>query len=154
MDPEETQEKLETHQKKMDEISMALLLNKTHYQKYLSKTDSQKYVEYLEYIEKCGIFRSNIIDITKTLLADPDPRSNTSVSQEVLESFEQYSKTLIKYLEIIRDSEESYKKNFINDEDADMMFPESAMNQPFLPNTTAMNPRSNTGFEFFTKKRG
>lgn len=153
MDQEETQEKLETHQKKMDEISMALLLNKTHYQKYLSKTDSQKHAEYLEYIEKCGIFRSNIIDITKTLLADPDPRSNTSVSQEVLESFEQYSKTLIKYLEIIKDSEESYKKNFVND-DADIMFPESAMNQPFLPNTTAMNQKSNTGFEFFTKKRG
>jgi hypothetical protein len=85
-------------------------------------------------------------------LADPDPRSNTTVSQEVLESFEQYSKTLIKYLEIIRDSEESYKKNFINDEDADMMFPESAMNQPFL-STSGENPNSDSGFDFFTKKR-
>jgi len=85
------------HRHSIDQINMDLLLNKTKYQKYLSKTDSQKFIELVQYREKCQDYKESILQISSMLLDEP---SDNAVSKEVADSFAQYSKTAIRFLEI------------------------------------------------------
>lgn len=98
----------------IDKLTMELLLNKTNYQKYLSKTDPQKHAEHQEFLSKITDFRDGILEMTTELLDNP----KKMYTNEVGEAFDQYVQTLIKYLEI-------EKANAANSEDdADVMFPE------------------------------
>jgi hypothetical protein len=98
----------------IDKLTMELLLNKTNYQKYLSKTDPQKHAEHQEFLSKITDFRDGILEMTTELLDNP----KKMYTNEVGDAFDQYVQTLIKYLEI-------EKANAVNsDDDVDVMFPE------------------------------
>ena len=118
-DSNEYQEKT---QKSMDQLTMSLLLNKTQYHKYLAKTDAQKHAEYCEFLEGCSLRREQIIDITVNLLDSNNTKDKeiNKYSQEVQTVFNEYAKTVIRYLEIQESMNSRYK-----DEDEDMMFPPS-----------------------------
>lgn len=105
--------------KYIDQISMQLLLNKTGYQKYLSKTDPQKHQEYQEYLDNCSRLRRPIIDITSRLL-DGDKDKYT---QEINNAFKEYSQVLIRYLELKEKNDILEGSSEFCDED--MMFPPS-----------------------------
>lgn len=108
----------------VDKITLELLLNKTHYQKYLSKTDPQKFAEYQEFLENCGRFRIPIIEMTSRLLDNPKRKE---YSEEVMEAFQKYSHSLIRYLEI---KEMTDAVNEQEKEDDDTMFPASMSQEP------------------------
>jgi F0F1-type ATP synthase membrane subunit b/b' len=95
----------------IDKITLELLLNKSAYQKYLSKTDPEKHNEYQEFIKKTKRFRSNILEITENLI-DHEKHQYTN---EVTDAFGAYMHALIKYLEI----ELSNQQNG----DEDVLFP-------------------------------
>jgi hypothetical protein len=95
----------------IDKITLELLLNKSAYQKYLSKTDPEKHNEYQEFIKKTKRFRSNILEITENLI-DHEKHQYTN---EVTDAFSTYMHALIKYLEI----ELSNQQNG----DEDVLFP-------------------------------
>jgi len=103
----------------IDKLSMELLLNKTQYQKYLVKTDPQKYAEYQEFVDNCHRLRRPIVDITARLL--DNPKRNT-YSQDVSEAFQKYAQTLIRYLDI---KEMTEQVEDLDGSDEDMMFPAS-----------------------------
>ena len=65
--------------KYIDELTMKLLLNKTNYAKYLSKTDSQKFEEQQQFILDCEKYQRPVVDMTKLMLRD----STISYSTEV-----------------------------------------------------------------------
>ncbi len=120
----------------IDKITMELLLNKTHYQKYLSKTDSKKHAEYQEYLRKLSKFHGSILGITESLLNNP----KKTYTNEVGDAFDDYMHTLIKYLEI-----EEANRDFDQDEDA--LFPETISRAPEISerdiNSFFHIPRSN-----------
>ena len=96
----------------IDKLTMELLLNKTHYQKYLSKTDPQKHAEYREFLDKLAHFRDPILQMTTELLDNP----KKMYTNEVGDAFDSYVKILVKYLEIEQQNK--------GDDDDDMMFGE------------------------------
>jgi hypothetical protein len=124
----------------IDKLTLELLLNKTHYQKYLFKTDPQRHAEYNEFLDKLAYFRDDILHMTTELLDNP----KKMYTNEVGDAFDSYVKSLVKYLEI----EHANKC-----EDAgEVLFPlPSNPARPFKKNTTAAEyfhaptiPRSGT----------
>jgi hypothetical protein len=112
----------------IDKISLQFLLNKTHYQKYLAKTDPQLYAEKQDFLESCSQYRRPIVDMTAKLLDNPD---YPHYSREVCDAFDKYAQTLIRYLEV-KEKSDSIQKNFDSDgSDEDMLFPDdSTLKQP------------------------
>jgi len=106
----------------IDKLTMELLLNKTHYAKYLSKTDPQRHNEYQEFLGKLSIYREDILTMTETLLVNPKKMYTNEVGQ----AFDNYVQTLIKYLEI----EEMNKEPDNGNDDPDTLFAPTLMNKP------------------------
>jgi hypothetical protein len=106
----------------IDKLTMELLLNKTHYAKYLSKTDPQKHSEYQEFLGKLSTYREDILTMTETLLCNP----KKMYTNEVGDAFDNYVQVLIKYLEI----EEMNKEVEISKDDPDTLFSPTLMNKP------------------------
>lgn len=104
----------------IDKLTMELLLNKTHYAKYLSKTDPQKHNEYQEFLGKLSTYREDILTMTETLLCNPKKMYTNEVGQ----AFDNYVQTLIKYLEIEEMNKES------GNDDPDTLFAPTLMNKP------------------------
>lgn len=104
----------------IDKLTMELLLNKTHYAKYLSKTDPQKHNEYQEFLGKLSTYREDILTMTETLLCNPKKMYTNEVGQ----AFDNYVQTLIKYLEIEEMNKES------GNDDPDTLFTPTLMNKP------------------------
>jgi len=117
----------EPSNKYVDQITLELLLNKTRYQKYLSKSDPQKFVEYQEFSENCNRMSRPILDMTMRLLQDP---GTDRYSQEVKEAFERYSRVLIRFLEI-KEMTDHFQEVREDDDDEDTLFPAS-MNDPIV----------------------
>jgi|TARA_B110000008_G_scaffold182056_1_gene181080 hypothetical protein len=92
--------------KYIDEITMKLLTNKTNYAKYLCKTDSDKYKEHQQFIKDCKLFHNEIISMTKEMCQGKD----NVFGSDVNESFNNYARTLIRYLEVKKKSEELQKE--------------------------------------------
>lgn len=118
----------------IDRMTMELLLNKTHYAKYLSKTDAQKHEEYRQFVEQMRAQGPVIVDITSRLLQNP---KSAQFSQDVSESFQQYAHAVLRFLELQPDDEEG---------EEDEMFPAS-MNEPFrhIKKKPAANMKPTTG---------
>jgi hypothetical protein len=106
----------------IDKLTMELLLNKTHYAKYLSKTDPQKHSEYQEFLGKLSTYREDILSMTETLLVNPKKMYTNEVGQ----AFDNYVQTLIKFLEI----EEMNKDSDNGNDESDTLFAPTLMNAP------------------------
>jgi hypothetical protein len=96
----------------IDKLTLELLINKTHYNKYLSKSDPKKYDEYKEYKTKLRKYAVDIIDITSQLIEDP----KKMYSNDIEESFNSYVKSIIKYFEI-KEIQDANTKSEYNNED-------------------------------------
>ena len=96
----------------IDKLTLELLINKTHYHKYLSKSDPKKYDEYKEYKAKLRKYGVDIIDITSQLIEDP----KKMYSNDIEESFHSYVKSIIKYFEI-KEIQDSNTQSEYNNED-------------------------------------
>jgi len=130
--------------KYIDKLTLELLLNKTSYQKYLSKTDPERFSEYREFAANCTRFRRDIMDITTKLLDTPD---RNDCNQEVIDAFTSYSQTLIRYLEIKKMSDHNQTQSgsgsgsgsgdhYGDESDEDTMFPNSMNEEGDLHNNT------------------
>jgi len=110
----------------IDKMSLQFLLNKTHYQKYLAKTDPQLYAEKQDFLESCSRYRRPIVDMTDQLLDNPDC---PHYSREVCDAFDKYAQTLIRYLEVKERSDNAQKAFHLDDADEDdTLFPETMNN--------------------------
>ena len=79
----------------IDKVTLELLMNKNHYNRYLSQTDPKKHQEHLNHLEKIRKYRSKIINTTTDYLNNPDHQ----VTTEVNEAFDHYVRTLIRHME-------------------------------------------------------
>ena len=89
----------------MDEFSkltLELFMNKNAYNRYIEKTDPNKYQEHQDYIIKGQKYKSRILDITRRFIENPD----LQITSEMNDMFSNYCKTCIKYFEL-KDLEDS-----------------------------------------------
>lgn len=110
-------EDLQSTMTDMNRMTMELLLNKTHYAKYLSKTDRQKHAEFQQFVDNLSKFRDPLIDITQRLIRDP---KSAVFSQDMIDSFQTYAHTVIRFLEMQDDCTTKPEED-----DPDEMFPAS-----------------------------
>jgi hypothetical protein len=121
---EDSTEKSTEHFEKnefVDKLTLELLMNKNHYQRYISQTNPKRYTEIQEYHDNIELYREQIDNLTTDMLNDPQKQITTDVN----EAFENYMKTLIKYFQMKKlEGGNSGKKNsgYEGDDDDDVLF--------------------------------
>ncbi len=129
-DPENTQTTLvetvdkEPSNKFIDKLSLEFLLNKTQYQKYLQKTDPQKFTEMQEFSENCSRLSRPMMDMTMRLLQN---HKTNDYSQEVQDAFHVYADALIRYLEM-KEMTDQIQEEYDENDDENTLFPASMDN--------------------------
>jgi len=98
----------------IDKMTLELLMNKTQYNKYISKTDPKKHAEIDEYLNNIKKYRHLISELTTDLLDEP----NKPITIEINEAFEYYVKSLIRYFKM----KEIESANNYNDDQDDILF--------------------------------
>jgi len=100
----------------LDKITLEMFMNKSNYNKYLSKSDPKKYEEIQAYKKKMRGYSIDIIDITSHLVENETEKYNT----EINEAFETYVKTVIKYLDMKKiEKSNKYNHSYDNGENED-----------------------------------
>ena len=87
--------------KSIDKLTMELMMNKAHYQKYLAKTNPDKFIETQEHINKIVKYKHRISNLMNELL-DDSCKSNISAkyTNDINDSFDQFMRTCMKYFEL------------------------------------------------------
>ena len=114
MDCKDTSNNLCVQNEMIDKVTLELLMNKTHYQRYIAQNNPTKHDEYMKYNALIKKYKHQIINITNDLLSSPTKQITTDVN----EAYNNYVKTLIKHFQI---KEIENKPNY-NDSDDDVLF--------------------------------
>jgi hypothetical protein len=80
----------------IDKITLELLMNKNHYNRYMSETNPQKYRAEQEHLQDIKKYRDSILEITTELLINPKKQISNTISEE----FDSYVRTLIGYFKM------------------------------------------------------
>jgi len=105
----------------IDQLTLELLTNKTQYEKYLSKSEPQKWSEKQTFLVNCKKYHSQMMKITSQYLKDPDLQLNIDVNN----AFLNYAQCMIRHLEIKELGNYAAEQN--DDSDDDIMFPENCI---------------------------
>jgi hypothetical protein len=98
----------------INKLTMSFLMNKSQHNKYISAEDPEKYQREQRHIRSLRKHKNEILDLTRRLLCDPD----TQITTDVNDSFNDYSRTLLRYLKM----KEIENKGYDNDSDDDVLF--------------------------------
>jgi len=137
----------------VDKLTLELMMNKTHYQKYLSKTDPVRYQENQEHICKIRKYRHRILELTTELLDNyMDSRPVDKHNTEVNSACDEYIRTCMQYFEM-RDLEiqGDSRSGAVDD---DVLFDENKMNEPLADTNdieTEDLPSNNKSSSFWGK---
>lgn len=80
----------------LDKLTMELFLNKSHYAKYLKKTDPKRHDEYKAFTGKLKKYSVDIVDITSALIENP----KQAPTLDIEESFDVFVKSIIRHMEM------------------------------------------------------
>lgn len=98
----------------IDKLTLELLMNKSHYKRYIANTDPTKHAEMVKHNALITKYKYKIMNITNDMLSNPSKQITTSVN----EAFNGYVKTLIQYFQM---KELENKSNEHSDDD-DVLF--------------------------------
>ena len=98
----------------INNITMNFLMNKSQHKKYISEEDPARYEREQKHIRTLKKHKNEIIELTRRLICEPD----TQLTTDVNESFNDYTRTLLRYLKM-KDIE---KKGYDNDSDNETLF--------------------------------
>lgn len=137
-------------QSSIDKLTMELMMNKSHYKKYLINRDPQKYQEVQEHMCKVRKYSQQIESLFAELLTD-SMKSNVPEkhTRAINDSFQEYIKTCIQHFEI-KDLEQGTSAGGAGGEsrDNDMMFEPST-----LVNSTSVLTSSSWGNPVIKKEQ-
>jgi hypothetical protein len=111
---------------RIDKLTLEYLMNKNTYNRYIEKTDPNKYKQEQEFREKINKYKSNMISLTLQYLDNRD----FQVNNELDVMMDEYAKTFIKYFEM-KDSEnvnDEQDTMFVNMDSSNMDSDSSNMN--------------------------
>ena len=80
----------------IDKLTLELLMNKSHYKRYIANTDPTKHAEMVKYNALITKYKYKIMNITNEMLSDPSKQITTNVN----DAFNGYVKTLIQYFQM------------------------------------------------------
>ena len=80
----------------LNKLTMELFLNKSHYAKYLAKTDTKRHDEYRAFTNKLKKYAVDIVDITSALIENP----KQGPTLDIEESFDVFAKSIICHMEM------------------------------------------------------
>ena len=84
-------------QSSIDKLTMELMMNRSHYKKYLLKQDPNKYQEKQEYIQKIKKYKLKILTMINELLDDSVKLDITEkYTRDINDTFNEYLKTCVK----------------------------------------------------------
>lgn len=98
----------------INNITMNFLMNKSQHQKYIYAENPERYEREQKHIRALKKHKNEIIDLTRRLICEPD----TQITTDVNESFNDYTKTLLRYLKM-KDIE---NKGYDNNSDDETLF--------------------------------
>ena len=125
-----------------DQLSMEMLMNKSQYDKYLSKTNPAESNARKKFHKSIKRHKPEILKLTKQFLDDPTTDFNLSVNA-ILEN---YAKTVIQYIEMKsidnktnggcyeNDYDEGESKSDESEEDNDSGEEDTANSDTYIPN--------------------
>jgi hypothetical protein len=97
----------------VDKITLEMLMNKNHYNRYISQNDPKKHLEHVDHLAKVRKYRIQIINTTRDFL----DHEHHQITTEVNEAYDNYVRTLIRHFECKEmENPEEFKQ------DDDMMF--------------------------------
>lgn len=110
-------------------MTLQLLTNKKQYQKYLTQTDPQYEEKQKIHIQKLEKYRYQIQDLFKTMLQEELESKESKTNNEMVESFQGYIHTCIKYIEMRKWDEKTNGGCYENDyqDSGDEFFPQENM---------------------------
>jgi len=114
-DPEpEPEPETGTANSSIDQLTLALLMNKNHYRKYIATADPTKSAELESYHSNLRKYRRQILDITNEMVDHP---TSSPVSTDAADAFESYVRTLVRHFQM-KEAERD-NKYYTNDNDND-----------------------------------
>lgn len=114
MDAESDDPQLSSTNEMIDKVTLELLMNKSHYKRYVAITDPAKHAETVKHNALIAKYNYKLTNLTNDLLNDPSKQITTDVN----EAFNGYVKTLIQYFQM---KELEHKTNEHSDEE-DVLF--------------------------------
>jgi len=98
----------------INDITINFLMNKSQHKKYISTEDPARYEREQKHIHALTKYKKEIIDLTRRLICEPD----TQITTDVNESFNDYTRTLLRYLKM----KEMENKGYDNNSDEETLF--------------------------------
>ena len=98
----------------IDKLTLELLMNKTHYKRYIANADPTKHAEMVKHNSLITKYKYKMMNLTNEMISDPSKQITTNVN----EAFNGYVKTLIQYFQM---KELENKSNEHSDEE-DVLF--------------------------------
>ena len=96
----------------MDELTLALLMNKNHYRKYVAQTNPEQAILDNQMIDDIRKYRNRILKITANMIDSPDIQISTDINQ----IFNTYTKHLIRHFKM-KDDEQPHNEKYNNEDD-------------------------------------
>lgn len=114
----------------IDKLTLELFMNKSTYQKYVSKTNPKKYAETQEYHNNIQTHRSQILELTRDLVENPEMQ----ITSEVNDAFEAYAKAVIRHInQRYIEKQNRFNADDEDDTDEDILFGNIPPNTPPPP---------------------
>jgi hypothetical protein len=79
----------------IDRLTLELLTNRKQYRQYLKHTDTKKYLEQTDFLQKIRKHKSSILDIIHQLLDEPE----NQFSNEMNDTFIPFIHSILKYID-------------------------------------------------------
>jgi len=136
-----------------DKLTLQMFSNKTHYKKYLAKTDPVKYSAQQEFIEKIAKNREKINAMFSALLDSPEKQIATDIN----ESFDHFAKACLNHFHMEKLSKmhdqdkDDYDTN--SDDDNNENTPDTAPSTSYWGASVIKKPAAYT-LDGFVKRRG
>jgi len=96
----------------MDELTLALLMNKNHYRKYVAQTNPEQAILDNQTIDDIHKYRNRILKITANMIDSPDIQISTDINQ----IFNTYTKHLIRHFKM-KDDQQPQNEKYNNEDD-------------------------------------
>ena len=103
----------------IDELTLALLMNKNHYRKYITQTNPEEHEIENRRIADNRKYANRIMELTNRLLSYP----NTQITTDIDEIFVAYTKRLVQHFKTQDREHQSYKNGYEDESnDDDVLF--------------------------------
>ena len=98
----------------IDKLTLELLMNKSHYKRYIANADPTKHAEMVKHNSLITKYKYKMMNLTNEMLSNPSKQITTNVN----DAFNGYVKTLIQYFQM----KELENKSNEHSDDEDVLF--------------------------------